>query len=190
MKILAGIDTDFEGSVEIMPTTSRRINEKGYIDTIEGEKSTVGYLSQEPEFDPKKDVMGNILTGLPPHLSDLFYKYHKLKIPVKSKNFTEKEFSEFKKFEEKLLSDGINVDLYRMIERALDALQCPHPLKPIGLVFNFIFHFFNFFNFFYLIFLIKKKKKTENLSGGEKRRIALCRLLVSQPDILLLVKKK
>ena len=158
LKILAGIDTEFDGEVTVLGSSSRRISEKGFVEVVEGKKAVVGYLAQEPEFDESKDVFGNILGGLPENLSDNFYKYHLLKMETLKKDAREESREALKEFGAKLESEGINTDLYRMIERAREALRCPPPNKAI--------HF---------------------LSGGEKRRIALCRLLISQPDILLLV---
>ena len=140
LKIIAGIEKSFNGEVVFSP---------GY---------TVGYLSQEPEFDHEKTAREIVMEGAEKVVKLL------------------REFEEINnKFAEPMSDDAMNKLIERQgvvqdaidaaggweidnkIEIAMDALRCPDP-----------------------------EAKVATLSGGEKRRIALCRLLLQEPDILLL----
>jgi energy-dependent translational throttle protein EttA len=140
LKIMAGIETEFNGEAW----------------SADGVK--VGYLAQEPELDPAKDVLGNVMDGV-----------HEKKALLDSFN----EISA--RFAEELTDDEMNNliaeqgelqeqidaqnlwDLDREVDIAMDALRCPPGDADVT-----------------------------KLSGGERRRVALCRLLLSQPDMLLL----
>lgn len=118
----------------------------------------VGYLPQEPELDPKLSVMDNILSGLGDIKATLD------RFDVVSARFAE-ELSDDEMnaliAEQAELQEKIDAaeawDLPRKVEIAMDALRCPSADADIS-----------------------------KLSGGEKRRVALCRLLMQKPDILLL----
>ncbi len=119
---------------------------------------TVGYLAQEPEMDPDKTVLEVVQEGVQ-EVMDLLNEYNEIGM----------------KFAEPMDDDQMNKLIERQgeltelidhhggweidskLERAMDALQCP-PSEAL----------------------------VKNLSGGERRRVALCRLLLQQPDVLLL----
>ncbi len=118
----------------------------------------VGYLEQEPKLDPSKNVMENIMDGLG-ETRDLLKKYEEVSARF-AEELTDDEMNalieEQAELQEKI--DACNGwDLERTIEIAMDALRCPPSDADVT-----------------------------KLSGGEKRRVALCRLLLQQPDMLLL----
>jgi len=118
----------------------------------------VGYLEQEPKLDPSKNVMENIMDGLG-ETRDLLKKYEEVSARF-AEEMTDDEMNalieEQAELQEKI--DACNGwDLERTIEIAMDALRCPPSDADVT-----------------------------KLSGGEKRRVALCRLLLQQPDMLLL----
>ena len=122
------------------------------------EGAKVGFLPQEPALDPKKDVAGNVIEGLG-DLKKLVDRFEEI-----SAKFAEpldddemnKLMAEQAELQEKI--DAADAwDLSRTIEIAMDALRCP-----------------------------PGDSEVTNLSGGEKRRVALCRLLLQKPDLLLL----
>jgi ATP-binding cassette ChvD family protein len=140
LRIMAGVDTDFLG--EAKPAPGLR----------------VGYLAQEPELDPDKDVLGNVEDGVA-ETRDLLRRFEDL-----SAKFAEPmEDDEMNALleEQGKLQDQIDAcggwELERTLEVAMDALRCPPGDADVS-----------------------------TLSGGEKRRVALCRLLLSKPDMLLL----
>jgi len=116
----------------------------------------VGYLEQEPHLDDSKDVLGNVMEGLG-ETKALIDRFNEV-----SNQFAEPD-ADFDKLmaEQAELQEKIDAcngwELERTLEIAMDALRCP----PADLA-------------------------VANLSGGERRRVALCRLLLSQPDLLLL----
>ncbi len=127
-------------------------------EAILSESKTVGYLPQEPKLDPNKTVKENILEGMG-ETAMLLEEFNKI-----SERFAEEmtpEEMERLLARQSELQDKIEAanawDLDRQISIAMDALRCPDGDSSI-----------------------------ENLSGGEKRRVALCRLLLSKPDMLLL----
>lgn len=140
LKIMAGIDKDFTG--EAWPA--------------EGVK--VGYLPQEPQLDPSKNVFENILEAVG-EKSDLLARFNEVSARF-AEELTDDEMNnliaEQGELQEKI--DHLNAwDLEREIEIAMDALRCPD-----------------------------KNADVSKLSGGERRRVAICKLLLSAPDILLL----
>ena len=122
---------------------------------------TVGYLEQEPKLDPDKTVKEVVQEGVKP-VMDLLKEYEEV-----NKGFEDPEVLEDPEKMDKLinrqaeLQDKLDAcdawNIDNKLERAMDALRCPPDDKKINV-----------------------------LSGGEKRRVALCRLLLQQPDILLL----
>ena len=122
---------------------------------------SVGYLEQEPKLDPEKTVREVVEEGAA-HVLDLLKEYDEV-----NNAFTDPEVLENPAKMDKLierqaeLQDKLDAadawNIDNKLDRAMDALRCPPDDKKIAV-----------------------------LSGGEKRRVALCRLLLQQPDILLL----
>ncbi|MFM7388976.1 MAG: ATP-binding cassette domain-containing protein, partial [Bacteroidota bacterium] len=122
---------------------------------------TVGYLPQEPELDPHKTVREVVLEGAQ-EVVDVLKEYEEINLA-----FGDEEVLNDPDKMDKLIArqgevqDKIDAmdawELDNKIERAMDALRCPPDDQLI-----------------------------ESLSGGEKRRVALCRLLLKNPDVLLL----
>ena len=140
MKIMAGYDTEFSG------------------EAWAAEGCRVGYLSQEPQLDPTKDVKGNVMDGVRP-VADLVDRFNEISTimgdPPEDCDF-DALLAEMGDLQEKIDAvDGWTLD--NQLEIAMEALRCPPGDASV-----------------------------ENLSGGEKRRVALCRLLLEKPEILLL----
>ena len=118
----------------------------------------IGYLEQEPKLDPSKDVMGNIMDGLKEKkaLLDRFNE-----VSMKFGEVTDDEEMNKLLEEQGALQEQIEAcngwEIEREIEIAMDALRCPPSDADVT-----------------------------KLSGGERRRVALCRLLMERPDMLLL----
>jgi ATP-binding cassette ChvD family protein len=131
-------------------------NHEGQINKAQG--YTVGFLEQEPQLDPEKTVREIVQEGMK-HITDLLAEFDKVNEKLAedlSPDEMEKTLDKQGKIQEKL--DALNAwDLDNMLEQAMDALRCPPPETQIKVI-----------------------------SGGEKRRVALCRLLLQKPDILLL----
>ena len=141
LRILAGLDTQFDGQINKQP---------GF---------TIGFLEQEPKFDPNLTVIDVVKQGMQATV-DLLVQYdavnEKLGDPDLSPEDMEKQLEKLGTLQEKL--DAVDAwSLDGQLEMAMDALRCPPPDAKFG-----------------------------PLSGGEKRRVALCRLLLQKPDILLL----
>jgi sulfate-transporting ATPase len=132
MRIMAGQDKDFTG-------------EAWAADGV-----TQGYLAQEPELDPKKDVLGNVMDGVAAKKA-LLDRYNEI-----AANYSDDVADEMAKLQDEIEARGL-WDLDSQVEMAMDALRCPEPDADVS-----------------------------KLSGGERRRVALCRLLLNAPDILLL----
>src|SRR6516165_3634535 len=119
---------------------------------------TIGFLEQEPQLDPSKTVRDIVEQGVQP-IVDLLREYDEINAKF-AEPMSDEEMSDLLerqgKVQEKLDATGA-WDLDARLEMAMDALRCPPPETSISI-----------------------------LSGGEKRRVALCRLLLQKPDILLL----
>jgi ATP-binding cassette ChvD family protein len=138
LKIMAGIDDEYSGQARLSP---------GY---------TVGYLSQEPQLDPSKDVRGNIMDGVA-NVAALQEEYDALLASYADPDADyEKIGARQAELEAKMAASGVD-DLDRTIDIAMDALRTPPGDADVSV-----------------------------LSGGERRRVALCKLLLSKPDLLLL----
>jgi ATP-binding cassette ChvD family protein len=138
LKIMAGVDDDFTGEARLTP---------GF---------TVGFLTQEPQLDPAKDVAGNVADGVGPTkaLLDRFNEVCEA-MGAPDADF-DKLLAEQAELQDKIDAAGA-WDLERSLEIAMDALRLPPGDADVS-----------------------------TLSGGERRRVALCRLLLSKPDLLLL----
>jgi energy-dependent translational throttle protein EttA len=140
LRIMAGIDQDFTG------------------EAWAAQGATVGYLAQEPELDPAKDVAGNVKEGLG-EIKSLLDRFEAVSARF-AEELSDDEMNaliaEQGELQEKI--DRVNGwELDRTIEIAMDALRCPPGDAEVA-----------------------------TLSGGERRRVALCRLLLQKPDLLLL----
>jgi sulfate-transporting ATPase len=122
------------------------------------EGATVGFLPQEPQLDPELDVRGNIELGLK-DLRDLLERYEALSMKF-AEPMSDDEMNKLLE-EQGALQDRIDAtnawELESMLDVAMDALRVP-----------------------------PGEMSVEHLSGGERRRVALCRLLLEKPDLLLL----
>jgi energy-dependent translational throttle protein EttA len=118
----------------------------------------VGYLPQEPELDPALDVRGNVEEAVR-HQRDILRRFDEVNMSFGDISSDEQMNALLE--EQAKLQDQIDAgnlwDLDRKIEIAMDALRLPPP-----------------------------DSRVEHLSGGEKRRVALCRVLLEEPDMLLL----
>ena len=138
LKIMAGQDDDFTGEARLTP---------GF---------TVGFLSQEPELDPTKDVLGNVSEGVG-EAKQMVDRYNEVCAAFADPDADfDKLLAEQAELQDKIDAAGA-WDLERTFEIAMDALRCPPGDADVS-----------------------------TLSGGERRRVALCRLLLSKPDLLLL----
>src|SRR5579884_3972923 len=138
LRIMAGVDTDFEGEAKAMPGIS------------------IGYLPQEPKLDPEKTVRETVEEAL----GAIFAARKRLEAVYAAYGDPDADFDKLAEEQAKLEAhlashDADNMEL--QLEVAADALRLPPWDAKIG-----------------------------PLSGGEKRRVALCRLLISKPDMLLL----
>ena len=132
LKIMAGLDKEYQG------------------DAWAAEGVKVGYLEQEPQLNPDKDVRGNVMEGVAEKQA-LLERYNELAM-----NYSDETAAEMAELQDQIDSQNL-WDLDSQIEQAMDALRCPPADAAV-----------------------------DNLSGGEKRRVALCKLLLAEPDMLLL----
>jgi ATP-binding cassette ChvD family protein len=140
LRIMAGVDKEFTG--EAYPAEGTRI----------------GFLSQDPQLDPKKTVLENVEDGVAP-VKALLKRFDELgekmgeSLPDAE---MEKVMAEYGKVQDAIeAANGWELD--RTLENAMDALRCPPPDANVT-----------------------------KISGGERRRVALCRLLLEGNDMLLL----
>ena len=116
----------------------------------------VGLLEQEPGLDPNKDVLGNVMDGAG-EMAKMLARFEEVSNAFSDPDADmDKLIAEQGELQEKI-DAGNGWDLGRTVEIAMDALRCPPSDADVT-----------------------------KLSGGEKRRVALCRLLLSKPDMLLL----
>ncbi|AEE18220.1 ATP-binding cassette ChvD family protein [Dokdonia sp. Hel_I_63] len=143
MKIIAGLDTNFQG------------------DVTSDKEFSVGYLEQEPQLDPEKTVLEIVKEGAAETVA-ILDEYNK----INDSFGLEEVYSDADKMDklmarQAVLQDEIDArgawELDTKLEIAMDALRTPPADQKVGV-----------------------------LSGGEKRRVALCRLLLQEPDVLLL----
>ena len=117
---------------------------------------SVGLLEQEPHLDPAKDVMGNVVDGVG-ETAQLLSKYDEVLAGWADPDADYEKLGEQQAALEKQIEAAGAWDLKRTVEVAMDALRVPDGDADVS-----------------------------SLSGGERRRVALCRLLLSRPDLLLL----
>ena len=138
LRIMAGRDDEFTGEARLTP---------GF---------TVGLLEQEPQLDPDKDVLGNVMDGVA-GVAGLLTEYDALMAQWSDPDADYEKLGAQQAEIEAKIEAAHAWDLQRTIDIAMDALRLPPPDADVTV-----------------------------LSGGERRRVALCRLLLSAPDLLLL----
>jgi len=138
LKIMAGLDDGYSGETRLTPGFS------------------VGYLAQEPELDPTKDVLGNVADGVG-EARDLLARFDEVNASFADPDADfDALLAEQASLQERI--DALGAwELQRTLDVAMDALRLPPGDADVT-----------------------------TLSGGERRRVALCRLLLSKPDLLLL----
>jgi ATP-binding cassette ChvD family protein len=132
LRIMAGTDTDWSGEAWVAPG------------------ARVGYLPQEPQLNPDKNVRENVMEGVAPQQA-IMERYNELAM-----NYSDETADEMTALQDEIEAKGL-WDLDSKVEQAMDALGCPPDDWTV-----------------------------DRLSGGEKRRVALCKLLLEQPELLLL----
>ena len=138
LRIMAGLDDGYTGEARLTP---------GF---------TVGYLPQEPQLDPAKDVRGNVMDGVAA-VQSIIDRYNEVMAMWAEPDADyDKIGAQQAELEDKIAAADA-WSLERNVEIAMDALRCPPDDADVT-----------------------------TLSGGERRRVALCRLLLSRPDLLLL----
>jgi energy-dependent translational throttle protein EttA len=138
LRIMAGLDDGYSGEARLTPGFS------------------VGYLAQEPDLDPAKDVRGNVMDGVAA-VQSIIDRYNEVMTMWADPDADYDKIGTMQaELEDKITAtDAWSLD--RNVEIAMDALRCPPDDADVA-----------------------------TLSGGERRRVALCRLLLSRPDLLLL----
>ena len=138
LRIMAGKDDGYTGEARLTP---------GF---------TVGLLEQEPQLDPAKDVLGNVMDGVAP-IRDMLARYEEVTAMWGEPDADFDKIGVLQAELEAKIQAADAWSLERNVEIAMDALRCP-----------------------------PNDADVTKLSGGERRRVALCRLLLSRPDLLLL----
>ena len=138
LRIMAGVDDGYTGEARLTPGFS------------------VGLLEQEPQLDPDKDVLGNVMDGVAP-IRDLLTRYEEVTAMWGDPDADFDKVGALQADLEAKIQAADAWSLERNVEIAMDALRCP-----------------------------PNDADVTKLSGGERRRVALCRLLLSRPDLLLL----
>ena len=138
LRIMAGLDDGYSGEARLTP---------GF---------TVGLLEQEPQLDPAKDVLGNVMDGVAP-VKALIDRYNEVMAMWGDPDADYDKVGALQADLEDKIAAADAWSLERNVEIAMDALRCP-----------------------------ANDADVTTLSGGERRRVALCRLLLSRPDLLLL----
>jgi len=122
------------------------------------EGTRIGYLAQDPQLDPKKTVLGNVEDAVAP-VKALLRRFDELNEKMGESlpdDEMDKLMAEYGRVQDAIEAAG-GWDLDRTLETAMDALRCPPPDSDVT-----------------------------KISGGERRRVALCRVLLERPDLLLL----
>src|SRR6516225_3571440 len=132
LRIMAGIDKEFSG------------------EAWAAEGASVGYLEQEPQLDPAKNVRANVMQAVAPQQA-ILDRYNELAM-----NYSDETAEEMTKLQDEIEAKGL-WDLDAKVDQAMEALRCAPNDTDVA-----------------------------TLSGGERRRVALCRLLLERPDLLLL----
>ena len=140
LRIMAGVDKDYMGEVVV------------------AKRAKVGYLPQEPQLDPTKDVAGNVAEGVA-EARAVLRRYDEI-CDLLGKDLSDEESeklnNELGDLQEKIDANDL-WELDHHVEMAMEALRVP-----------------------------PGDARVDQISGGERRRVALCRLLLSNPDVLLL----
>src|SRR5688500_14749164 len=132
LRIMAGTDKEWSGEAWV------------------ADGARVGYLPQEPQLDPTKNVRENVMEGVAASRA-ILDRYNALAM-----NYSDETADEMTRLQDEIEAKGL-WDLDSKVDQAMDALRCPPDDADVS-----------------------------PLSGGEKRRVALCRLLLQQPELLLL----
>jgi ATP-binding cassette ChvD family protein len=132
LRIMAGLDQEYSG------------------EAWAAQGARIGFLAQEPQLDPQKNVRGNVMQGVAPQKA-ILDRYNEL-----AANYSDETADEMTKLQDEIEAKGL-WDLDSKVDQAMDALRCP-----------------------------PDDAEVDQLSGGERRRVALCQLLLAQPDLLLL----
>ena len=138
LRIMAGLDDGYTGEARLTPGFS------------------VGYLAQEPQLDPAKDVKGNVMDGVAA-VQGLIDRYNEVMGMWADPDADYEKVGALQADLEDKIAAADAWSLERNVGIAMDALRCPPDDADVT-----------------------------KLSGGERRRVALCRLLLSHPDLLLL----